>query len=87
MSEMDGGRIASSAAETVTGGVVGNEFAEVEVEVDHTANGPRLRLRDLRSGRTRYVDALELETIVWLPDEHLQQLLDPSANRWREDVR
>lgn len=86
MSEVDGGRIASSEAEAVTGDVVGSEFAEVEVQVDHAANGPRLRLRDLRSRRVRYLDALELETIVWLPDGHLQQLLDPSANRWREDL-
>jgi hypothetical protein len=64
--------------------VVGSEFAEVSVTVDVTANGPRLRLEDLRTGRVRFLDALELETIVWLPDGHLQQLLDPSADRWRE---
>ena len=64
--------------------VVGSEFAEVSVTVDVTANGPRLRLEDLRTGRVRFLDALELETIVWLPDGHLQLLLDPSADRWRE---
>jgi hypothetical protein len=52
--------------------------------MDTTANGPRLRLEDRRSGRVRFLDALELETIVWLPDGHLTQLLDPSADRWRE---
>lgn len=66
--------------------VVGNEFAEVSAVVDHAANGPRLRLEDLRSGRVRYLDALELETIIWLPDGHLRRLLDPSADRWREDT-
>jgi hypothetical protein len=45
----------------------------------------RLRLEDLRGGRVRYLDALELETIIWLRDEHLSQLLDPSADRWRDD--
>lgn len=65
-------------------GVVSSEFAEVEVSIDTTANGPRLRLADRRSGRVRFLDALELETIVWLPDGHLQQLLDPSADRWRD---
>jgi hypothetical protein len=65
--------------------VVGSEFAEVSVRVDGTANGPRLRLEDRRTGRVRYLDALELETIVWLPDGHLQRLLDPSADRWRDD--
>jgi hypothetical protein len=63
---------------------VGSEFAEVTVAVDSTANGPRLRLQDARTGLVRYLDALELETIVWLPEGHLTQLLDPSADRWRE---
>jgi hypothetical protein len=65
--------------------IVGNEFAEVSVRVDTGANSPRLRLEDLRSGRVRYLDALELETLVWLPEGHLRQLLDPSADRWRDD--
>lgn len=68
-------------------GVVGNEFAEVSVAIDDTGNGPRLRMEDLRSGRVRFLDALELETLIWLPEGHLQRLLDPSADRWREDSR
>ena len=32
----------------------------------------------------RSQDALELETIIWLPEGHLTQLLDPSADRWRD---
>lgn len=66
--------------------VVGNEFAEVSVRVDEEANSRRLRIEDLKSGRVRYLDALELETIVWLPDGNLRRLLDPSADRWREDT-
>jgi hypothetical protein len=66
-------------------GIVENEFAAVAVQVDETANGPRLRLEDMRTGRVRYLDALELEALVWLPDGHLTQLLDPSADRWREE--
>jgi hypothetical protein len=65
------------------GPVIGSEFAEVAVSVDDRGNSPRLRLEDLRTGRVRFLDALELETIVWLPDEHLNRLLDPSADRWR----
>ena len=65
--------------------VVASEFAQVAVRLDDTANGTRLRLEDLRTGRVRYLDALELETIVWLRDEHLNRLLDPSADRWRDD--
>ena len=65
--------------------VVANEFAQVAVRLDETANGARLRLEDLRTGRVRYLDALELETIVWLRDEQLSRLMDPSADRWRDD--
>ncbi|MEU7812841.1 hypothetical protein [Pseudonocardia sp. NPDC049154] len=65
--------------------IVGNEFAEVSVRIDEEANSRRLRLEDLKTGRVRYLDALELETLVWLPEGHLAKLLDPSADRWRED--
>ncbi|MBN9797498.1 hypothetical protein DMP15_09485 [Pseudonocardia sp. UM4_GMWB1] len=66
--------------------MVGNEFAEVAVRVDDDANSRRLRIEDLRTGRVRFLDALELETLVWLPAGHLHKLLDPSADRWREDT-
>jgi hypothetical protein len=64
-------------------GVVENEFASVAVSVDHAGNSARLRLEDLRTGRVGYLDALELETLAWLPDGALHGLLDPSAVRWR----
>ncbi|WP_344203545.1 hypothetical protein [Aeromicrobium alkaliterrae] len=63
---------------------MGSEFAEVAVEVDARGNSTRLRVTDLRTGRTRFFDALELEALVWLPDGNLTQLLDPSADRWKE---
>ena len=65
------------------GPVVGNEFASVSVRFDVNGHAPRLRLEDLRSGRVRYLDALELETIIWLPDERVTAMLDPSHSRWR----
>jgi hypothetical protein len=65
------------------GGIVGSEFAQVSVRFDVDGNAPRLRLEDLRSGRVRHLDALELEAIIWLPDERLTGLLDPSHSRWR----
>jgi hypothetical protein len=68
------------------GAVVGNEFAEVSVRFDVDGNAPRLRLEDLRGGRVRYLDALELETIIWLPDEQLSDFLDPSHSRWRGEA-
>jgi hypothetical protein len=67
------------------GPVIGSEFAAVSVNFDVTANSPRLRLEDLRTGRARFLDAIELETIVWLSQEHLSALLDPSAGRWGGD--
>lgn len=65
------------------GEVVESEFASVAVQVDTEANALRLRVEDLRTGRVRYLDALELETIVWLPEGRLEELLDPSHDRWR----
>jgi hypothetical protein len=68
------------------GPVIENEFAQVAVSFDVQGNSPRLRLQDLRTGRTRYLDALELETLIWLPQDRLTSLLDPSADRWRGDA-
>ncbi|MFC5995021.1 hypothetical protein ACFQE5_12445 [Pseudonocardia hispaniensis] len=65
--------------------IVGNEFAEVSVRIDAEANSRRLRLEDRKTGKVRFLDALELETLVWLPPGHLAKLLDPAADRWRED--
>ena len=69
-----------------TEGIVGSEFAEVSVRFDTTGNAPRLRLEDLHSGRVRYLDALELETLIWLPEERLTGFLDPSHSRWRGEA-
>jgi hypothetical protein len=65
------------------GEVVESEFASVVVRVDGDANALRLRVEDLRTGHVRYLDALELETIIWLPEGRLEELLDPSHDRWR----
>jgi hypothetical protein len=64
--------------------VVDSEFAGVSVEVDTKADGPRRRLEDRRTVRVRFLDALELEATIWLPEGHLTRLLDPSADRWRD---
>ena len=65
-------------------GVVASEFATVSVSLDRHGNSTRLRLEDLRSGAVRYLDALELESIVWAPEHWVRALLDPSAHRWRD---
>lgn len=63
---------------------VRNEFAAVEIELDSEGNGDRLRVEDLDSSRVVYLDALQLENIVWMPDDELSALMDPSR-RWREE--
>jgi hypothetical protein len=63
---------------------VTSEFASVALSVDHDANGPRLRIEDLRTGHVGFLDALELETLAWLPEGALHKFLDPSFHRWRE---
>jgi hypothetical protein len=65
-------------------GEVISEFAAVDVRVDRTGNGARLRIEDLRTGRIGFLDALELETLAWLPQAALHRLLDPSLYRWRD---
>ncbi|CAJ1499068.1 hypothetical protein [[Mycobacterium] burgundiense] len=68
------------------GPVIGSEFAEVSVTFDTEGNAPRLRLEDLRTGRVRFLDAMELEALVWLPEQTMTELLDPSRNRWRGEA-
>jgi ketosteroid isomerase-like protein len=64
-----------------------SEFAAVDVDLDDDGNGPRLRIEDLKTGRVGYLDALELETLAWLPEGGLHPLLDPSALRFTEEPR
>lgn len=64
-------------------GEVSSEFASVALSVNHDGNGPRLRIEDLHTGHVGFLDALELETLAWLPEGGLHTLLDPSLQRWR----
>ncbi|HKV53645.1 MAG TPA: hypothetical protein VJN94_03290 [Candidatus Binataceae bacterium] len=54
-----------------------SEFAAVEVDRDESGNGPRLMIRDLRSGQEVYLDPLELAALAWTRHEELLPLLDP----------
>ena len=65
-------------------GIVESEFASVSLSVDNDGNGPRLRIEDLRTGQVGFLDALELETLAWLPEGALHKFLDPSFHRWRD---
>ena len=61
-----------------------NEFAWVRLEKDDMANGPRLLIRDMRSGRTIFLDPLELEAISWMRHHELVSVLAPAFTRARE---
>ena len=54
-----------------------SEFANVEVDRDDRGNGPRLKIRDLRSGRSVFLDPLELAALAWSRHKDLLPLLDP----------
>jgi hypothetical protein len=62
-----------------------NEFANVCLEVDESANGARLRVTDLRTNRSFHLDPLELESLAWATHRDLRDLVDPSLTRWRDD--
>ena len=66
-------------------GEVTSEFASVALSIDHDGNGPRLRIEDLKTGHVGFLDALELETLAWLPESALHKFLDPSFHRWRDE--
>jgi hypothetical protein len=55
-----------------------SEFAVVEIERDDRGNGPRLMIRDARSGQCIYLDPLELAALAWSRHEDLLPLIGPS---------
>jgi hypothetical protein len=55
--------------------VLRNEFATVRVTPDDRANGPRLRIEDLQTGRSICLDPLELEWIAWSTHDDVVRLL------------
>jgi hypothetical protein len=61
-----------------------SEFAAVEVGRDDRGNGPRLIVRDARSGRSVSLDPLELAALATLRHEDLLPFLDPA---WLEKKR
>lgn len=66
--------------------ILKNEFAIVAVALDRSANGDRLMLKDIRTGKISYFDPLELESLVWSSHKDLTDLLDPSKTRWIHEV-
>jgi hypothetical protein len=58
--------------------MLANEFAAVDVELDDTANGVRLRVVDLlRGDRAVYLDPMLLEALVWADPDELVRLTEP----------
>jgi hypothetical protein len=57
--------------------VLANEFATVEIRRDDSGNGPRLLIRDLRSGRETLLDPFELAALTMVRHEELAPFLDP----------
>ena len=55
-----------------------NEFAVVEIDRDDSGNGPRLLIRDARSGKSILLDPLELASLAWARHEELLPFLDPA---------
>ena len=67
------------------GFVLQSEFARVLVKMDTSANGVRLMIQDLRTGKVGYLDPLELECLAWANHRDLAPLLHPSLTRWKSE--
>ena len=68
------------------GVVLRSEFATVRVSVDRTANGDRLRVEDVRSGRCFYLDPLELERLATVRHQDLAYVVSPDRGEWFNGV-
>jgi hypothetical protein len=64
------------------GFVLRSEFAVVRVSVDEEANGVRLRIEDLRTGRVAFFDPLELERLTAATHADLTHIVSPSGAEW-----
>ncbi|HEY9414110.1 MAG TPA: hypothetical protein VIQ30_05060 [Pseudonocardia sp.] len=58
--------------------VLRNEFSAVELTIDHDANSARLRITDMRSGRSGYLDPLELERLSAARHADLAWIVSPA---------
>jgi hypothetical protein len=55
-----------------------SEFASVEIERDDSGNGPRLVIRDARSGESILLDPFELASLARIRHAELLPFLDPA---------
>lgn len=82
---LENGSGASSSGDASARLQLSSEFAAVSVEVDHRANGPRLRIENRQNQRVIYLDPLELASLTWLTHDRLGPFLDPSQTGWGND--
>ena len=61
-----------------------SEFGHVQVELDNSANGVRLMIKDLKTGQSIFLDPLELEGLAWARHGDLAPLLDPGLSVARD---
>jgi hypothetical protein len=52
-----------------------NEYASLELTIDYQANGPRLKITDLISGKATYLDPLQVECLLRMNPQLLDQYL------------
>ena len=55
--------------------MLANEFAAVEVQLDNDANGPRLRITDLETGISVWLNPIVLRGLVLAVPERLTALV------------
>ena len=60
-----------------------SEFATVELSVDDAANGPRLRVKDMRRNIEVLLDPMQLEALTRMEPADLFPYMDPST--WGRD--
>lgn len=54
-----------------------NEYASVKVTIDTEGKGPRLKVEDLSSGSTIYLDPIELQALAWTTRDDLSMFTRP----------
>ena len=57
--------------------ILSNEFATVDIEIDNSANDPRLKIEDTSTGKAIYLDPLELQGLAWSTHRNMAHFTVP----------
>jgi len=57
--------------------LIANEFAAVDVQLDTTGKGPRLRIEDKSTGVHVFLDPIELQALAWATHKDLAVFARP----------